>query len=99
MIDKTMILVGAVAFLLHFIGKWQSTTDKFIPWISTKANATYFISSVLLCILALLLQPELASALGMQPLTYAAVACYGGGHFVARYLEIKAAAEEKSAAQ
>lgn len=98
-VDPILILVGGVAFALHFLGKWQSTTDKFIPWITTKANVTYFATSVLFCALAILLQPELSEALGMKPLTYAAIMCYGGGHFVARFLEMKQASEEKKAGQ
>jgi hypothetical protein len=98
-VDPILILVGGVAFALHFLGKWQSTTEKFIPWITTKANVTYFATSVLFCALAILLQPELSEVLGMKPLTYAATMCYGGGHFVARFLEVKQAVEIKKAEQ
>ena len=97
--DTNLILIGAISFALHFIGKWQSTTCAFLPWITTKENTTYFISSLLLCALALILQPELSEAFGMLPRTYATIACYGGGHLVARYLEVKQAVEIKQAAQ
>ena len=98
-VDPILILVGGVAFALHFLGKWQSTTDTFVRWITTKENVTYFVSGILLCALAILLQPELSEALGMKPLTYAAIMCYGGGHFVARFLEMKQASEEKKNGQ
>lgn len=97
MIPTDLALVGAVAFGLHFLGKWRSTPLPFIRWITAKDNVIYFVSSLLLCALALLLQPELSAALGMQPLTYAAIMCYGGGHAVSRFLEIKGAETEKRA--
>lgn len=85
------IIVGGVAFLLHLLGKWRSTPLPFIPWITAKKNAVYFAMALLLCFLALLLQGELSTVLGMQPLTYAAVMCYGGGHAVSRVLDIRSA--------
>jgi hypothetical protein len=98
-IETNLLIVGAVSFLLHVVGKWQSTTCNFWDWIKSKDVEAYFITSFLLCTLALILQPELAAALGMQPLTYAAITCYGGGHFVATYLEVKQAVEIKKAEQ
>lgn len=101
MIASELILVGAAALGLHFVGKWKETTEPFLSWLWSKKSVSYWVTSVLLCAIALVIQPELADAegmvLGMKPMTYAVVMCYGGGHAVSRLLGITEAAAEKKA--
>ena len=98
-IEPTLLAVGAVSFGLHFIGKWKETTMPFGQWFINKQSIVYWLSSLGLCALALLMQPEWAEALGMKAMTYAVVTCYGGGHLVSRFLGIKDAAAERKAAK
>lgn len=98
-IEPTLIAAGTVGFGLHFIGKWKETTLPFTKWIGNKEALTYWITSTLLCFGALLLTEEVAEPLGFQPITWALVVCYGGGHAVSRFLNIKQAEAERKAAK
>lgn len=94
-----MILIGVLSLSLHFLGKWKETTDPFKVWFWNKSSVIYWITSAILCALALFMHDDWAPALGMTGNTYAVVVCYGGGHVVSRFLHIKNAAAEKKAQQ
>jgi hypothetical protein len=97
MMNTTTAAIGLVSFALHFIGKWKGTTKPFWEWLWNKESMTYWVTSGLFCILALLMINEWSEPLGMKPMTYAVITCYGGGHLVSRFLGIKDAAAEKKA--
>ena|ERR1700754_908802 len=99
MMDPLVLTVGALSFGLHFLGKWGETTEPFPAWFLTKQSLIYWVTSLILCILSLIWQPELAPVLGMQPITYAIVSCYGGGHLVSRLINLRQASVERKAAK
>ena len=92
----TVYILGTVAFALHFLGKWQETSQPFREWVTSKASIIYWITSTLLCVLAMLMAAEWAPVAGMSINTWAVVTCYGGGHLVSRLLNIQSAAAERT---
>ena len=95
MVDTQTLILGTVAFFLHFMGKWKETPLPFLEWVKTKDNIIYWITSTLLCALAMLMADEWAGVAGMTKNTWVAVTCYGGGHVVSRLLNIQSAAVER----
>lgn len=88
-------IIGTVAFALHFLGRWKETPLPFIEWVTSKDSIIYWITSTLLCVLAMMMGPEWAHVAGMSLNTWTAVTCYGGGHLVSRLLNIQSAAAER----
>ena len=92
-------ILGTVAFFLHFLGRWKETPLPFLQWVRTKDSIIYWITSTLLCILAMMMGPEWAPVAGMSQNTWTVVTCYGGGHLVSRLLNIQSAAAERRASK
>lgn len=90
-------ILGTVAFALHFLGKWKETPLPFLEWVRSKDSLIYWITSTLLCALAMLMGREWAPVAGMSLNTWTVVTCYGGGHLVSRLLNIQSAAAERRA--
>lgn len=93
--DPIVLTLGTLGFAAHFVGKWKETPLPFGDWMSDKQTVTYFISSLLFCAIALIMQPQWSGAMGMEPNTYSLVMGYGGGHLVSRFLNVKEAAVTK----
>lgn len=93
--DPTVLALGTLAFAAHFVGKWSETPLPFRTWIAEKATKVYWITATLLCIVALIMQPQWSGAMGMEPNTYSLVMGYGGGHLVSRFLGVTKAQAEK----
>lgn len=84
--------LAAIGLLLHFLSKWKETTMPLGAWVSTKDSVIYWITSLLFCVVAMLMVKEWAPAMGMSEHTYSIVVCYGGGHFISRLLNMNTAA-------
>jgi Co/Zn/Cd efflux system component len=96
-LDYGVMVVAAVAFALHVVGKYKAdpVPMPFGKW--AKEQLTYLLTSVALCVVGVIMRYELMDMLGMtKPLVFVFILCYGGGLVISQALGIKPASDARA---